>query len=324
MRPKGLLSDSDYYELAKSLEKEMELKTFLDACESEYLERNPMLYRNLLFGVLRLRTTYKNELNKLLIDHPNDDYLKNNNKPKAKIERLDRVKEYLEERRERIAEQRIKAIEQPIRDAIDKHLPDFPMLTDPGVRGFMAMFMMFDKMSEAGIAKKLARFEELLRQDEEELDRYVNSSWSGSIDDLLLYAKEKQRDFSRFFLAVSKELAKAAKGNTGKDNNKTPLNLENINQLERALYYVYRVKAGTCPELQNEGELTNGLMILGEKHGVSGNGLKNKYYEVNEDHKRLKRTYLPSIKRIIPILSDYPEAQEIAKNEIAIIEKMNT
>ena len=50
MEPQGLLNDKDYFAMAERLETAWELRVFLDACEQDYLERNPYFYRNLLFG----------------------------------------------------------------------------------------------------------------------------------------------------------------------------------------------------------------------------------------------------------------------------------
>lgn len=308
MKPKGLLTETDYFELAQSLETAWELDTFLDACEAEYLPHNPRFYGNLLFGLFRLRSTYLSAQNQLLKEHPNDDYLKANNKPGAKIARLDRVREYLLLRRDKVAEGMERESGPPIRTVLDKHLPNFPLVDDPGVRNFIGVIHQFERLSESGIVDHIAKLERTFEQNKEQFAASINAYWMGDYYEPINRPEEVQEQYSQFFLAVIHELANAARGIIEQEPTFTAQ--------EWALYYFYLAETGNYPQLrESPGKAYE--EITANLPGIKASTFGTKYRKIKTKTDRLNGpNNAERIKRILPLLREYPEALQQAESEL--------
>jgi hypothetical protein len=87
-----------------------------------------------------------------------------------------------------------------------------------------------------------------------------------------------------------------------------------------ALYYWYLREAGLKPELHSGNGKKKALEAIAREHGISGQNLFQVFNEVGRNSDKNPQK-LGILEKVIPLLSDYTEAQELAKKALDKLKK---
>ena len=97
----------------------------------------------------------------------------------------------------------------------------------------------------------------------------------------------------------------------------TPSNKE-ATQRQYALYYYYLQESGDYPQFQS-GNKEKDIKGIATKHEFSWKNFQEKYNDItrpNNEGKEYRQKYPKDLKKVIEMLSDYPKAQDIARQDL--------
>jgi hypothetical protein len=83
-----------------------------------------------------------------------------------------------------------------------------------------------------------------------------------------------------------------------------------------ALYYWYKWQVGLHPELNPDGEKKKSFKDLAEQHGVSEQKLYQTFNAVGRNSDLNPKRNPDNIRKVIPLLAKFPEAQQLAKDDL--------
>ncbi|PTM11095.1 MAG: hypothetical protein DA408_14480 [Bacteroidetes bacterium] len=158
------------------------------------------------------------------------------------------------------------------------------------------------------------------------IDKAMYPHWN-LLNNLLL-ANPGNPDLSEYNiprLQALKQIKEIAQINRGKldqvakreaaEDHPAAVTLETITHLERALCYFYRSMTGSYSLLtKNE---TRAFREITDKHGGKPEAFRNQYQKVKNRVDRINGANNEArIRKILPLLKDYPEALQMAENEL--------